>query len=56
MRVSIAELGGLALSRLLLAIDTDGADKTVPETLVPELIVRASTLQSNLHRPVAGNS
>lgn len=56
MRVSIAELGGLALSRLLLAIDTDGADTTIPPTLVPELIVRASTLQSNLRRPVTESS
>ncbi len=56
MRVSIAELGGLALSRLLLAIDSDGADSTVAETLVPELIVRESTIQSGGGRPAADSS
>ena len=56
MRVSIAELGGLALSRLLLAIDSDGADTTVPETLVPELIVRASTHQPDHRRPGSDSS
>lgn len=47
MRVSIAELGGLALSRLLLAIDADGALDFPPHTLAPELIVRESTVPAN---------
>ena len=44
MRVSIAELGGLALSRVLLAIDAEGALDFPPHTLAPELIVRESTV------------
>ena len=43
MRVSIAELGGLALSRLLQAIEADGVADSTPHTLAPELIVREST-------------
>ena len=39
-----------------LAIDSDGADTTVAETLVPELIVRESTIQSDGDRPTADSS
>ncbi|MEO6103098.1 MAG: LacI family DNA-binding transcriptional regulator [Pseudoxanthomonas sp.] len=46
MRVSIAELGGLALSRLLQAIEADGIADLTPHTLAPELIVRESTLHA----------
>ena len=44
MRVSIAELGGQAMSRLLDAIDSDGARVAPSAMLVPELIVRASSV------------
>ncbi len=46
MRVSIAELGGLALTSLLLAIETDGAETPAAQTLIPELIVRESTIHA----------
>lgn len=46
MRISIAELGGLALSRLLQAIEADGVVDLAPHTLAPELIVRESTLHA----------
>jgi LacI family transcriptional regulator, galactose operon repressor len=46
MRVNIAELGGLALSRLLQAIEADGVADSTPHTLAPELIVRESTLHA----------
>ena len=46
MRISIAELGGLALSRLLQAIEADGVADLTPHTLAPELIVRESTLHA----------
>lgn len=46
MRISIAELGGLALSRLLEAIEADGVADLTPHTLAPELIVRESTLHA----------
>lgn len=46
MRVSIAELGGLALSRLLLSIESDGDQEPTAQTLVPELIVRESTIRA----------
>lgn len=44
MRVSIAELGGQAMSRLLDTIESDGARVAPSATLVPELIVRASSV------------
>ena len=44
MRVSIAELGGQAMSRLLDAIDSDGARVAPSAMLTPELIVRASSV------------
>ena len=47
MRISIAELGGLALSRLLQAIEADGVADLTPHTLAPELIVRESTTACN---------
>ena len=43
MRVNIAELGGLAMTRLLEAIHSPGSDQAVSQTLVPELIVRESS-------------
>lgn len=43
MRVSIAELGGLALTRLLQAIDSDGENPAELQMLAPELIVRNSS-------------
>lgn len=43
MRVNIAELGGMAVSRLLSAIDAHGVADLTPQTLVPELIVRESS-------------
>ena len=46
MQVSIAELGGLALSRLLQVIEADGVADLTPLTLTPELIVRESTLHA----------
>lgn len=58
MRVSIAELGGLALSRLLQAIEADGVADLAPHTLAPELIVRESTLHPHPTRrqPKAGGT
>ena len=44
IRVSIAELGGRSLTRLLAAIEADGTDEPTLQMLVPELIVRESTL------------
>ena len=44
MRVSIAELGGLALTRLLQSIESDDLPPSPQQTLVPELIVRESTI------------
>jgi LacI family transcriptional regulator len=44
MRVSIAELGGQAMSRLLDTIDSDGERVAPSATLVPELIVRESSI------------
>ena len=43
MRVSIAELGGQAMGRLLDAIESDGARVAPSAMLIPELIVRASS-------------
>ncbi|KAF1717746.1 LacI family transcriptional regulator [Pseudoxanthomonas yeongjuensis] len=55
MRISIAELGGLALSRLLQAIEADGVADLTPHTLAPELIVRESTLHATRQRAKAGD-
>jgi LacI family transcriptional regulator len=44
MRVNIAELGGQALTRLLAAIDTTDGNEPSMQTLVPELIVRESSV------------
>ncbi|HEY5971451.1 MAG TPA: LacI family DNA-binding transcriptional regulator [Pseudoxanthomonas sp.] len=46
MRVSIAELGGLALTRLLQSIESDDLQAPALQTLVPELIVRESTIHA----------
>jgi len=43
IRVSIANLGGRAATRLLAAIENGEGDEPTLETLVPELIVRASS-------------
>lgn len=56
MRVSIAELGGLALSRLLQAIEADGVADSTPHTLAPELIVRESTLHAIRRQAKAGDN
>ena len=56
MRVSIAELGGLALSRLLQAIEADGVADLTPHTLAPELIVRESTLHATRRKVKAGDN
>ena len=55
-RVSIAELGGLALSRLLQAIEADGVADSTPHTLAPELIVRESTLHAIRRQAKAGDN
>lgn len=44
MRVNIADLGGQALTRLLSAIDASDAGEPSMQTLVPELIVRESSV------------
>lgn len=56
MRVNIAELGGLALSRLLGVIDTPESIDTAPQTLVPELIVRESSVATQRRQPGADSS
>ena len=57
MRVSIAELGGLALTRLLVSIESDEEQAVTSQTLVPELIVRESTVgPSPRPSPVPGSS
>lgn len=56
MRVSIAELGGQALSRLLQAIEADGVADSTPHTLAPELIVRESTLHAIRRQAKAGGN
>ncbi|MBP3985069.1 LacI family DNA-binding transcriptional regulator [Pseudoxanthomonas helianthi] len=43
MRVNIAELGGMAMGRLLQAIES-GPDAAAPQLLTPELIARDSSL------------
>ena len=49
MRVSIAELGGQAMSRLLEAIESDGARVAPSAMLTPELIIRASSVGEGRH-------
>lgn len=49
MRVKIADLGGLALTRLLAAIEADSAGDPAPQAFVPELIVRESSSRTE-HR------
>ncbi|HEV7269030.1 LacI family DNA-binding transcriptional regulator [Pseudoxanthomonas sp.] len=49
MRVSIAELGGQAMSRLLDTIESDGARVAPSAMLTPELIVRASSVGEGRH-------
>ena len=49
MRVSIAELGGQAMSRLLETIESDGARVAPSAMLTPELIVRASSVGEGRH-------
>ena len=49
MRVSIAELGGQAMSRLLDTIDSDGERVAPSAMLVPELIIRASSVGESHH-------
>jgi LacI family transcriptional regulator len=44
MRVSIAGLGEQALRRLLQLIDHPGTDDMQRQTLVPELVVRDSSM------------
>ena len=56
MRVNIAELGGMAVTRLLAAIESTGSTVLAPQTLVPELIVRASSIPPNLHKARADSS
>jgi LacI family transcriptional regulator len=56
MRVSIAELGGMALSRLLTTIEASDAEDLTPQTLVPELIVRESSLLATPRQPGADSS
>ena len=56
MRVNIAELGGLAVTRLLAVIESPEHQVPVPQTLVPELIVRASSIPTRLHKPHADSS
>ncbi|MET0807236.1 MAG: LacI family DNA-binding transcriptional regulator [Pseudoxanthomonas sp.] len=56
MRVSIAELGGLALSRLLVSIESDDEQEVTSQTLVPELIVRESSIRAPQRRSDADGS
>jgi len=56
MRISIAELGGLALTRLLEAIEADGVVDLTPHTLAPELIVRESTLHATRRKAKSGDN
>lgn len=56
MRVSIAELGGLALTRLLQSIESDESQPAALQTLVPELIVRESSLHATRRTTQSGSS
>lgn len=55
MRVNIAELGGRAMTQLLAAIDANGAGVPSTHTLVPELMVRESSVAAKRKR-TAGDS
>lgn len=56
MRVSIAELGGLALTRLLQSIESDESQPSTLQTLVPELIVRESSIPATRRTAQSGSS
>jgi LacI family transcriptional regulator len=56
MRVSIAELGGLALTRLLQSIESEESQSSALQTLVPELIVRESSLHATRRTAQSGSS
>ena len=56
MRVNIAELGGMAVTRLLSAIESSENVVLAPQVLVPELIVRASSVPARLRKPHADSS
>ena len=56
MRVSIAELGGQALARLLQAIEADGVVDSTPRMQAPELIVRESTRHATRRSAKTGAS
>ena len=56
MRVSIAELGGLALTRLLQSIESDESQPSTLQMLVPELIVRESSLHATRRTTQSGSS
>lgn len=56
MRVSIAELGGLALTRLLQSIESDESQPSTLQTLVPELIVRESSTHATRRTTQSGSS
>lgn len=56
MRVSIAELGGLALTRLLQSIESDESQPSALQTLVPELIVRESSIHATRRTTQSGSS
>ncbi|KAF1711785.1 LacI family DNA-binding transcriptional regulator [Pseudoxanthomonas sacheonensis] len=56
MRVSIAELGGLALTRLLQSIESEESQPSTLQTLVPELIVRESSTHATRRSTQSGSS
>jgi LacI family transcriptional regulator len=56
MRVSIAELGGLALTRLLQSIESEESQPSTLQTLVPELIVRESSVHATRRSTQSGSS
>ena len=56
MRVNIAELGGMAVTQLLAAIEGAENALSTPQTLVPELIVRASSIPPDLQKLRADSS
>ncbi|MET0755709.1 MAG: LacI family DNA-binding transcriptional regulator [Pseudoxanthomonas sp.] len=56
MRVSIAELGGLALTCLLQSIESDDVQTSTLQTLVPELIVRESSIPASRRTTQSGIS
>lgn len=56
MRVSIAELGGLALTRLLQSIESEESQPSTLQTLVPELIVRESSVHATRRTTQSGSS